>query len=155
MQERVEIARKQIVTVLGSLGSFKDKIILGAKAPLPRTFERATATAKRIEVNSIEGINLEELLEEGATQLAAVYQMQSIGGDLNQELKDRIAIDEALKPTKNNSSKAQVFRSTGAERKAVELQAMNVASSWFLANGYSVFDTSATESFDLLVEKDG
>ena len=80
LQERVEIARKQIVTVLGSLGSFKDKIILGAKAPLPRTFERATATAKRIEVNSIEGINLEELLEEGATQLAAVYQMQSIGG---------------------------------------------------------------------------
>ena len=155
LQEKVNTARKQIIKVLGSLGSFKDEIILGAKAPLPRVFERATATAKRIEVNSIESINLEELLEEGATQLAAVYQMQSIGGDLNQEFKDRIAIDEAIKPTRNNSSKAQGFRLTGAERKAVELQAMNVASSWFLANGYSVSDTSATESFDLLVEKDG
>ena len=155
LQERVNTARKQIVNVLGSLGSFKDEIILGAKAPLPQTFERATATAKKIEVTSIEGINLEELLVEGAIQLAAVYQMQSIGGDLNQEFKDQIAIDEAIKPTRNNSSKTQGFRLTAGERKAVELQAMHVTSSWFLANGYSVSDTSATESFDLLVEKDG
>ena len=79
MQKRVDIARKQIVNVLGSLGSFKDEIILGAKAPLPRTFERATATAK-IEVNSIERHKLRRVIGRGATQLAAVYQMQSVGG---------------------------------------------------------------------------
>jgi hypothetical protein len=155
LQEKVNIAQKQIVNVLGSLGSFKDEIVLGAKAPLPRTFERATATAKKIEVNLIENVNLEELLEEGAIQLRAVYQMQSIGGDLTQELKDQISIEEAIKPNRNNRSKAQGFGLTGPERKAVELQAMGVASSWFLEKGYSVFDTSATEPFDLLVEKDG
>ncbi len=155
LQEKVNIARKQIVNVLGSLGSFKDEIVLGAKAPLPRTFERATATAKRIKVNLIETVNLEELLEEGAIQLKSVYQMQSVGGDLTQEFKDQIAIDEALNPHRNNRAKAQGFGLTGAERKAVELRAIDVASSWFMENGYKVSDTSATESFDLLVEKDG
>lgn len=155
LKEKVDIARKQIVSILGSLGSFKDEIALGAKANLPKTFERATATAKRIEVSSLETLNLEELLEEGAKQLKLVYQMQSVGGDLKQELKDRIAIDEALKPHRNRRAQAQGFGLTGAERKAVELRAMDLASSWFQENGYTVSDTSATESFDLLVVKDG
>ena len=80
LQKRVDIARKQIVNVLGSLGSFKDEIILGAKAPLPRTFERATATAKRIEVNSIEGINLEDYWKRGPRNLPQFIKCKVLGG---------------------------------------------------------------------------
>lgn len=155
LAKKVRIARKQIVDILGSLGSFKDEIDLGAKASLPKTFERATATAKKIEVDSIETVDLEELLIEGATQLRSVYQMQSVGGDLTQEVKDQIAISEAIKPHRKNNAQAQGFGLTGVERRAVELRAMEIASNWFLENGYRVSDTSASEPFDLFVEKNG
>lgn len=153
LAKKVQLARKQIVNVFGSLGSYEDEIHLGAKANLPKIFERATASAKRIAVDALETVNLEELLKEGALQLRSVYQMQSVGGDLTQEVQDQIAIDDVIKPSRKHN--AQGFGLTGSERKAVELQAMNVASRWFLNNGYSVVDTSVTEPFDLLVQKNG
>lgn len=153
LAKRVGLARGQILNVLGSLGSYKDQIDLGAKASLPKTFERATATAKKIDISSIEKVNLEDLLFEGARQLKTVYQMQSVGGDIPQSVQDQVVIDNAISPRRISSAKAQGFGLTGPERKAVELQAMKVASDWLVENGYTVTDTSSTESYDLLGEK--
>lgn len=54
LTQKTDIAKQAIEDEHGKLNDFTDDINLGAKAPLPRTFEQATAIAKFIEVKEIE-----------------------------------------------------------------------------------------------------
>ncbi len=69
-------ARSVVAQHWGTLAPFTDGIALGARAPLPRTFEKATALARRIPVESIDGTYLDDLLFTCAERLSAIYLAQ-------------------------------------------------------------------------------
>ena len=56
-----------------TLGSYKDKIELFANAPLTKSFELATATAKKISFSNIDETDFAPLIREGAYQLYNIY----------------------------------------------------------------------------------
>ena len=148
------IARQAIVDQFGDLGIFTDQIELGAKAPLPQTFERATAVAKFIEYSQIDKTDFAELLGGLATFLQAVYDAQSSGFDLSEADQAQLEIEQVIRPKRLKKS-SQGFGLSAPEKKVVELRAMGLANNWLKKNGYTTKDTSATEPYDILAEKDG
>ena len=152
--QRTSIARRAILQTHGSVGRFVDQIRLGAKAKLPQTFEKATVIARRVPYGEVASTDFVELFCEAAQYLSTVYDMQETGKDVSNALQQQEEINRTIRPVQRAKT-GQGFSLSGDERKAVELQAMKVASAWFNDNGYKVKDTSMDASFDLLVEKDG
>lgn len=152
LAKRTEDARTIILRSHQSLGPFTDKIHLGAKAPLPKTFEKATVIAKRVSFSDIDATDIDALLQKLAELLATVYAAQSLGIDLTPADQAELEITVLSKP---QVSGRQGFGLTADGRKAVEMQAMKVATEWWVAQGYKVSNKSANNPFDLLVTKDG
>ena len=133
---------------------FIDQINLGAKASLPRTFEKATSVAKLVPANQIDSINFDQLLYEAVERLGEIYLAQIESRDIS--LGDQVAeeIVSISKPLKKRSGR-QGFSLSAPQRKAVELRAMHLATEYLVKAGYSCSDTSATQSFDILAELGG
>lgn len=122
---------------------------LGAKANLPRTFEKATALARRIPVTELESINLDQALFTAAERLNTIYKAQLERRDVSpgDVLTEEIAL--LSRPTRDRK-KAQGIGLSAAERRMVELQAMDLATSLLNSLGYACKDVSNNESFDIL-----
>jgi hypothetical protein len=66
----------------------------------------------------------------------------------------QIEIENVLKPKRARKG-AQGFGLNSAEKRAVELRAMQIATEWLLSQGYETTDTSANESYDILAKRNG
>ena len=154
LARRTAWARSVVLDRWQSLEPFTDKIVLGAKAPLPRTFEKATALARRFPAGSIALDDFRSLLAMAAERLAEIYRSQREGRDITPADQEASEITAVLRPLRA-SGKRQGFNLTGPERKAVELRAMDVAKEWLEGHGFSWKDQSASDAFDLLASRDG
>lgn len=141
-------ARDVVLETFKNLEPFPDRISLGANAPLTKTFERATVFAKRVPVDTIEEAQFESLLIDAALKLRAIYEAQRIGRDISGSAQAELMIEGIAEP-KRAQRLGQGFGLTSSERRAVEAQAMVLATSWLEAEGYEVVDHSATSPFDL------
>lgn len=154
LQERTQWARSVVNRQLGGVGQFIDTIALGARASLPKSFEKATALARRFDPATAANAEVEQALIEAARCLREVYRAQAVGSHLS--LADAAEIElEALARPNANSAARQGLGLTGAERRAIELRAMKVAQDWLEGLGFSVKDTSKNSPFDFAATKDG
>lgn len=147
-------ARNVIEKRWGTLMPFPDVIALGARASLPRTFEKATAVARRIPVEDIDAFDLDGLLYSAAERLSAIYLAQLHQRDVapgDQDARDLAAI---VKPLRQRT-RSQGIGLTAPERRAVELRAMLLATEFLKSEGFACEDKSAVESFDILARRDG
>ena len=151
LAQRTSWARSIVEERFGDLRPFIDEIKIGAKAPLPRTFEKATAFAKRYAKDDLDDDILASDLMLAAERLAEIYRAQKIGRDVAPSTQDTNAIYEITRPRRSG----QGFGLSAAERKAVELRAMEIANDWLIASGYAVTDVSAREPYDFKAIKDG
>lgn len=150
---RTEWARNIVRQSFGNISPFNDEIALGAKAPLPRTFEKATALAVLLPVGKLEETDIDELLVAAAKRLNAIYRAQLGERDISAGEQDVAAIITLAKPL--SRSRRQGFGLSATERRAIERQAMKLAHERLSAEGYTCRDVSATESFDILAAKAG
>ncbi|ARL94671.1 MrcB family domain-containing protein [Burkholderia pseudomallei] len=147
-------ARSVIEQRWETLAPFPDTIALGARASLPKTFEKATVVARRIPVGSIGTSDLDGLLFSAAERLSAIYLAQCDQRDVapgDQDARDLATIIRPLRPR----TRAQGLGLTAPERKAVELRAMHLATQFLQSQGFVCDDKSAVESFDILARRDG
>ena len=151
--EKTLMARSSIISEHGNLGDYVDQIELNANAPLPKTFEQATAIAKRISYNDIDETDFDRLLSQSAKYLQTVYEAQQSGFDLTHADQAELEIQDIIKPKRKKKSGGQGFGLSAPQKKAVELRAMELAQAWLENNGYKVKDTSANKPYDLLASK--
>jgi hypothetical protein len=154
LAERTSWARTVVRDEFGTLAPFEDTIRLGAKAPLPATFEQATALAHRIPVEELDEARFRELLVLATQRLRCIYEAQYLGRDLTAAAAVDVMVEALAEPVRAGSA-GQGFWLTAAERRAVETQAMQLAKVWLESNGYSVKDVSARTCFDFEASKDG
>ena len=70
------------------------------------------------------------------------------------EVEDDLQV--IINPVKSTGfRRGQGFNKSAAERRAIELQAMELAGQYLEENGFSLTDTSANHPFDMLAEKNG
>ncbi len=152
LASRTGWARAIVQEKFGSLSPFTDEIRLGASAPLPRTFEKATAIAKRIVVQDLDESTFRDLLVAATERLCEIYEGQRTGRDLTPTEIASVDLEAISKPSRANRG-GQGLGLAADERRAIELWAMDRAREWLISNGYSVKDVSATASYDF--EADG
>lgn len=153
LKMRTSWAKAIVTQRFKSLSPFTDEIDLGAKASLPKTFEKATAFAKRIRRIDIASADIDGLLFEAMRRLSEIYLAQLDQRDVSQGDQDYAQIVAIAKPLMR--TRRQGHGLNAVERKAVELHAMSLATRYLSSNGYDCKDTSATESFDILATKSG
>ncbi|SDY29669.1 protein of unknown function [Citreimonas salinaria] len=147
LDSRCAWARSIVLEERGSLEPFTDASDFGARAPLPKSFERASALVKKVPYSAIEDAVMERHLVESARMLRAIYAAQRIGRELSPADQAELDILNVTKPT-SMIARGQGFGLTAKERKAVELRAMALAGQWLRDNGYNPKDTSATKPYD-------
>ncbi|KPA87828.1 hypothetical protein PF66_05786 [Pseudomonas asplenii] len=152
LKARTSWARSVVQQRWKALSPFDDEIVLGARASLPRTFEKATVFAKRIPVSDLPTANLDLLLFKAAERLSEIYLAQLERRDVSPGDQDAGEITVIAKPLRNRAGK-QGRGLTAQERRVVELQAMALAMQYLVGQGYELRDTSATESFDILAKR--
>ena len=138
-----------------TLNPFSDQIFLGSNSALPRTFEKATVIARCVKIETIYETDLETILFDASERLNEIYLAQLDQRDLSQGEIDSKDIFAIVNPLKINRNTNQGFGLSASERAAVELRAMFLATNHLQGLGYECTDTSRTESYDLLVKKDG
>jgi hypothetical protein len=151
LKARTSWARSVVLQRFKDLAPFSDEISLGAKAPLPRTFEKATAIAKWIPVQDLANVDLDSLLFGASERLGEIYLAQLSGRDVSpgdQDSEDVVAIAKPLRLRRGQGRGLSAI-----ERREVELRAMRLATEHLLALGFQCQDMSATESFDVLAKK--
>lgn len=141
---RTHWARTVILETFGTTGPFSDEIVLGARAPLTKTFEKATAVAKRLPVQNLREEDVRRLLVQAAERLREVYAAQRLGRHLTAAQTVELEVESIARPTRY-TSQGQGFRLSVEERKAIELRAMEVAREWLVNRGYEVLPNLRTE----------
>lgn len=149
---RTSWARSVVEQRWGMTDPFSDQISLGAKASLPRIFEKATVIARRIKIEHLQHTDLDYLLRQSMERLSEIYLAQLDGRDKSPGERDGALIAAIARPLKRQS-RAQGGGLTGAERIVVEQRAMYLATHHLIAAGFDCKDTSATESFDILAKR--
>lgn len=152
LKAKTSWARSVVEQRWRTLEPFSDTIALGARASLPRTFEKATVLARRIPVEGIESIDLDSLLFTCAERLSAIYLGQLERRDVAPGDQDALEVAAIVKPLRHRT-RAQGIGLTAAERKAVEQRAMLLATQFLESEGFICDDKSATESFDILARR--
>lgn len=115
---------------------------LGAKAKLPRTFEKATVAARRIRVEDLDAADFRKAVFAALERLAAIYEAQVMGADLAD------VVDREVASVSRPQRFGQGFGLNAAQRSAVELRAMAAARDWLATAGYRVKNTSKTKPYD-------
>ena len=153
LKSRTDWAQAVVIQKFATLEPFADQISLGAKAPLPRTFEKATALARKIDASRISETDVDGLLVAAARRLGEIYLAQIDRRDVSPGDQAMDEVASIAKPLRRSRRQGQGL--SGPERRAVEMRAMELAMQHLKAEGFSCQDTSANESFDVLAEKQG
>lgn len=155
LRQRTDWGRAVLAEAFGGLEPFTDTIALGAKAPLPRTFEKATVIARRVAVEDLDPVVVTNLILQATRRLRALYEAQGRGQDLGVADAVELQLEALSRPQRQPLGVGQGFGLSGPERKAVETRAMAVAQTWLKGEGYAVKDTSRNSPFDFLASKPG
>ena len=153
LDQRTLWARQVIQDSQGSLEPFTDSPDYGATRPLPLSFQRATAIVKRIGVEQLGEVDLDELLVRAARCLRHVYEAESDGRDLSPADLDELEVIQTVRP--NSRTKGQGYGLSVEERKQVENRAMELVRDWLKNEGYQVKDTSSNRPYDFEAKRDG
>lgn len=154
LTKRTNWARSVISSRWGTFEPFVDKISLGAKAKLPKTFEKATAIAKFLVPSLTTNAQLAGLLYQACERLNEIYIAQLEERDLTPADQDAFQLTEITRPLQKKRF-GQGFGLTAPERKAIEIHAMKMALEHLGSQGFACTDTSSNQSFDILAKKDG
>jgi hypothetical protein len=154
LDERTAWARRVILEDSGSVDPFTDSNEFGATRTLPKSFQRACALVKTIPVGQLDDSKILDYLILAARFLRAVYEAQRDGRELSPADQDEIDFIQISRPS-SNVAKSQGFGLSPADRKAVELRAMDLAREWLLNNAFEVTDTSAKSPYDFEAKKGG
>ncbi len=152
LDKRCEWARRVVLEDRGSLEPFTDPNDFGAKAKLPKSFERACALVKKIGFDDITDDIAKRHLIEAAEMLRAIYTAQHQGRELSPADQTELDILDITRPA-SNARTGQGFGLSANERKAVELRAMDIAEEWLLSEGYKPTNTAATKPYDFKASK--
>lgn len=152
LDKRCEWARRVVLEDRGSLEPFTDPNDFGAKAKLPKSFERACALVKKIGFDDITDDIVKHHLIEAAEMLRAIYTAQHQGRELSPADQTELDILDITRPA-SNARTGQGFGLSANERKAVELRAMDIAEEWLLSEGYKPTNTAATKPYDFKASK--
>jgi hypothetical protein len=136
---------------------YSDKVELHGNS-LSRQFERAIAYAKSYAVESFNDDVFIADVSRLCELLVQIYEAERVGKDparSQPEVQEVEAqIQETIRP-RRASGYGQGRGLTAAERKAVELRAMDVTRDWLQQAGFSdIRDVSSQESFDFTAQKD-
>jgi hypothetical protein len=145
-------ARQVVSEQWGGLEPFTDVIQLGARAPLPKAFEKATAFAKRVAAEDLASVDIDLMLYQAAERLATIYLAQLQGRDQSPGQADADVISAMVQP-RSRSGRRQGFGLTAPERVAVEVRAMKLAAAHLASLGFQTTDVSAKEPFDFLATR--
>lgn len=155
LNTKTNVARNAIIKAHGNIEIFSDIIDLGGRTPLVKSFENATVISKFIPIHDIDTTDIEGLLFILGSYLHTVYDVvQSIGADLTEADQSQFEIEKLIRPQRASKG-AQGFGLNAAEKRAVELRAMQVTNNWLVAHGYETKDTSSREPFDILATRSG
>lgn len=152
LAKRTEWARQIVLEDRGSLKPFTDSADFGARLPLPKSFQDASALVKKIDYDEISDELIIEHLVQAAQMLRAIYSAQRLGREFSPADQTELDILNITRPT-SSISKTQGFGLTAKERKAVELRAMAMAEDWLRTQGYKPKDTSANKPYDFEAQK--
>ncbi len=152
LEQRTEWARDVVTGHWGTTEPFSDVMSLGAKAPLPRTFEKATAIALRIKTSELSGTDLDWALVQAAERLSSIYLAQLENRDISPGDLDVAEIAQIARPLRTAGAR-QGFGLSAAERRAIELRAMHLALEHLRGEGFTCEDTSASSPFDILATR--
>ncbi|WP_282297820.1 DUF3578 domain-containing protein [Stenotrophomonas sp. PS02289] len=149
----VKWARDLIGSDIRGDGRLSEEIELG-QGKLGRSYESTTATSYFYPVDDIPSDEqIADDLRFMAVLLGKVYSADDAQIRTRETSLDVISVIEAVEETTTGRARAgQGFGLSPAERRAVELRAMAAAIDYFAGQGYSVEDTSATKSYDLMVK---
>ena len=147
LDKRCEWGRRIVAEERGSLEPFTDANNFGARAKLPKSFERACALVKKVAYDDIEDDKMERHLVEAAEMLRAIYSAQRQGRELSPADQTELDILEITRPT-TNARRGQGFGLSAKERKAVEIRAMDIVEDWLRSKGFEPNNTSATKPYD-------
>ncbi|WOI35000.1 DUF3578 domain-containing protein [Tritonibacter scottomollicae] len=153
LDKRCEWAREIVFEERGRLKSFTDANDFGARAKLPKSFERACALVKKIAYSDIEDGVMEQHLIEAAEMLRSIYAAQRMGRELSPADQAELDMLDITRPA-SDARKGQGFGLNAKERKAVELRAMDIVEDWLRSHGYKPSNTSATKPYDFEATKD-
>jgi hypothetical protein len=151
LDKRCDWLRGVVLETRGTLEPFTDSNDFGAKAALPRSFQRACALVKKIDFDDIEDEVVVDHLLTAGEMLRVVYDAQEIGRELTPADQTELDILNLTRPT-SRVARSQGFGLSSPERKAVELRAMAIAETWLREQGYAVKDTSATHPYDFVAK---
>ncbi len=135
--------------------NFSDQIDIGSPHSLPKSFEKATIVCKTYDVATANESEVSTTIANALSLLSSIYDYCSEFNDLSQSDIAKSDLETTINPTKKNLNKRQGYGLSAPERKAVELRAMDVAREYLQSLGYKTRDTSASNPFDFLAEKDG
>jgi hypothetical protein len=144
----VDRGRKILNDSFGSMAPFLDVISLGAKNAGPENFERATVCAKRIPIDLLTDAVFVDYVVRALEMLSVIYEAVALGLGLDAaELGERDG--DCLHNPLKRSKIGQGFGASAADRKAIEICAMDQAALWLKANAFiDIKDCSGTESYD-------
>ena len=154
LEGKTNWARSVIRARWSNIAPFDDSIELGATAPLPKTFEKATICAKLLSPNECTESEIDDLLRQACSRLNEIYLAQIDQRDISPADQDALHLDAITKPLRKNAY-GQGLMLSGQDRKAIELHAMHMALEHMRSQGYKCTDTSANQPFDILARKDG
>ncbi|WP_025770775.1 MrcB family domain-containing protein [Thioalkalivibrio sp. HK1] len=132
---------------------FVDTIDLRSEKPLPLSFEKATLLCKRFDIDSIVEADFVDAICAALDCLFIIYRSYSVFGDLPASDIAAKNMERMINPGKAIDRHRQGYGLNGAERKAVELRAMQVTKEYLENEGFEVEDKSNTEPFDYLAIK--
>lgn len=122
LEQRTSWARDIVIDRFETLSPFDDQIALGARAALPRTFEKATVLAKRLSVDAIDDAVVEDLLLRAAERLGAIYAAQSAETGLTQADQIRaFLLKTYIEPARGRGETSLTLRS-GTVQEAMGLR---------------------------------
>jgi len=155
IQKKVAWARATVDKAGVDHAAFGDAIDIGSTLALPRSFERATAFCQAHAVSGLTDQSLLASIDGALSILGVIYEAYAKLEDLESSAISAIEIDAVVNPVKKSAASRQGFGLDAAERRAVELRAMEIVRAFLEASGYEVQDESAGQSYDFLATKGG
>lgn len=148
----IKWSRSSLAKVFADNPRLVFQVDLGSASSLALAYEKSCAAAFYYQADLMPSDQeLARDLRTMARLLGQLYRAERFGQtpiSLNPEVRDAAAASYQI--ARPGAARGQGFSLTAAERKAVELRAMDLATRHLASLGYAVRDVSATESFDLV-----
>ena len=154
LAEIIRIGRGILNKRYGSSAPFVDEIRLGATKAGPENFERATVCAKRLSIQELSDDVFIEYVIHALKMLSVIYEYRSLG--FGQDAATLCESDVMLVINPLRQAKfGQGFGASAADRKAVEMRAMDMTERWLGALNFTeIKDCSGSQSYDFSACRD-